>query len=276
MKKLVLNIVMLLAAVSGYAQVTVQEPEFINSYCILTSESTYDVLPKENGDIQKHQNKVSKFAKIAGAASRIGGAAGMLGVATAGSVSGIMTGVRVMGTASSVGSVASAADVLAGVEGMDIVFDGGNSSYQVKTSGDIRLLIKGENNEADPMEMYRIVRFQKSKKDRRIQWTQFEPALLGSEKAQKAGYVAFEGHKYGEQSYLLTIPASEVKSGEYGIFYMSIISASVIPVGTFSVSKVSFNSITTMTILFYLFMAILGKATLTGWAHDTDTYRRDR
>ena len=234
MRKLFL-LALLQAAIIGYAQVTVQEPEFINSYCILTSESTYDVLPKENGDIQKHQNKVSKFAKITRAASRIGGAAGMLGVASAGSVSGVMTGVRVMGTASSIGSVASAADVLAGVEGMDIVFDGGSSSYQVKTSGDIRLLIKGENNEADPMEMYRIVRFQKSKKDRRIQWTQFEPALLGSEKAQKAGYVAFEGHKYGEQSYLLTIPASEVKSGEYGIFYMSIISASVIPVGTFSV-----------------------------------------
>lgn len=31
-----------------------------------------------------------------------------------------------------------------------------------------------------------------------------------------------------------------------------------------------------MTILFYLFMAILGKATLTGWAHDADTYHRDR
>ena len=234
MRKLFL-LALLQAAIIGYAQVTVQEPEFINSYCILTSESTYDVLPKENGDIQKHQNKVSKFAKITGAASRIGGATGMLGVASAGSVSGVMTGVRVMGTASSIGSVASAADVLAGVEGMDIVFDGGSSSYQVKTSGDIRLLIKGENNEADPMEMYRIVRFQKSKKDRRIQWTQFEPALLGSEKAQKAGYVAFEGHKYGEQSYLLTIPASEVKSGEYGIFYMSIITATAIPVGTFSV-----------------------------------------
>lgn len=236
MKKLLFLAILFAVTTNLTAQnVSVAEPEFINSYCILTSESTYDVLPKENGDIQKHQNKVSKFAKIAGAASRIGGAAGMLGVATAGSVSGVMTGVRVMGTASSVGSVASAADVLAGVEGMDIVFDGGKSSYQVKTSGDIRLLIKGENNEADPMEMYRIVRFQKSKKDRRIQWTQFKPALLGSEKAQKAGYVSFEGHKYGEQSYLLTIPASEVKSGEYGIFYMSIISASVIPVGTFSV-----------------------------------------
>lgn len=235
MKKYYLFLAMMLVETSTFAQVTVQEPEFINSYCILTSESTYDVLPKENGEIQKHQNKVSKFAKIASVASRVGVAGGLLGVATAGSASGIMTGIRVMGTASSVGSVASAADVLAGVEGMDIVFDGGKSTYQVKADGDIRLLIKGENNDTDPMEMYRIVRFQKSKKDRRIQWMQFEPSLLGSEKAQKAGYVAFEGCKYGEQSYLLTIPASEIKSGEYGIFYMSIITATAIPVGTFSV-----------------------------------------
>ena len=236
MKKLISLALFLLVTTNLKAQeITIAEPEFINCYCILTSDSTYETLPKENGDIQKHQNKVSKFAKIAGAASRIGGAAGMLGVATAGSVSGVMTGIRVMGTASSVGSIASAADVLAGVEGMDIVFNGGKSAYQVKADGDIRLLIKGANNDTDPMEMYRIVRFAKSKKDRRIQWTQFEPALLGSEKAQKAGYVAFEGHKYGEQSYLLTIPASELKSGEYGIFYMSIITATAIPVGTFSV-----------------------------------------
>jgi len=236
MKQYLISMTMMLTAVSAGAQdVNVTEPEFINSYCIMTSDSTYDVLPKENGSIQKHQNKVSKFAKIAGAASRIGGAAGLLGVATAGSASGVMTGIRVMGTASSVGSVASAADVLAGVEGMDIVFDGSKSDYQVKTSGDVKFLIKGENNDTDPMEMYRIVRFVKSKKDRRIQWMQFEPALIGSEKAQKAGYVTFEGHKYGEQSYLLTIPTSEVKSGEYGIFYMSIITATTIPVGTFSV-----------------------------------------
>ena len=235
MKKNILIALMLTAVSASAQEVKVAEPEFINSYCILTSDSTYGELPKENGEIQKHQNKVSKFAKIAGVASRVGVAGGLLGVATAGSVSGVMTGIKVMGTASSVGSIASAADVLAGVEGMDIVFDGSKSAYQVKADGDIRLLIKGENNDTDPMEMYRIVRFQKSKKDRRIQWTQFEPALLGSEKAQKAGYVAFEGHKYGEQSYLLTIPASELKSGEYGIFYMSIITATTIPVGTFSV-----------------------------------------
>ena len=235
MKKLVLSFVMLLVSASTFAQVTVQEPEFVGSYCILTSESTYDVLPKENGNIQKHQNKVSKFAKIAGAASRVGGAVGVLGMASAGSATGVMNGMRAVSAANNVSSAAGAANVLAGMEGMDVVFDGGSSTYQVKGSGDINLLIKGENNETDPMEIYRIVRFVKSKKDRRVQWMQFEPALIGSEKAQKAGYVSFKGHKYGTQSYLLTIPAAELEKGEYGIFYMSIISASVIPVGTFSV-----------------------------------------
>jgi hypothetical protein len=236
MKRIVFNIVMMMIAVSGYAQVTVSEPEFVNSYCILTSESTYDILPKENGEIQKHQNKVSKWAKIAGAASRVAGAAGVLGAATSSSMSGVMTGAKVVGAASSVSSAASAADILAGAEGMDIVFNGGSSAYVVKGAGkEVQLLIKGENNETDPMEVYRIVRFVKNKKDRRIQWMQFEPALIGSEKAEEAGYVNFTGHKYGEQSYLLTIPAEEMKKGEYGIFYLSLITASAVPVGTFSV-----------------------------------------
>jgi hypothetical protein len=151
-------------------------------------------------------------------------------------MSGVMTGAKVVGAASSVSSAASAADILAGAEGMDIVFNGGSSAYVVKGTGkEVQLLIKGENNETDPMEVYRIVRFVKNKKDRRIQWMQFEPALIGSEKAEEAGYVNFTGHKYGGQSYLLTIPAEEMKKGEYGIFYLSLITASAVPVGTFSV-----------------------------------------
>lgn len=31
-----------------------------------------------------------------------------------------------------------------------------------------------------------------------------------------------------------------------------------------------------MTILLYLFMLILAKATLGGWSHDADDYHRDR
>lgn len=237
MKKIILNIVMLMAVMTAGAQeVTAAEPEFVNSYCILTGTDSYDILPKETGTVGQHQNKVSKWSKIAGKASLLGGAAGMIGIGTAGSLSGVVTGARVMTTASGVGSAASAVNGLAGSSGMDIVFKGGKSTYKVKDFSDgIRLLVKGENNEYDPMDCYRIVRFNTSKKERRIQWMEIEPALLGSKDAERAGYIQFAGHKYGEQSYILEIPASELKSGEYGIFYLSIASALAVPVGTFSI-----------------------------------------
>lgn len=237
MKKNFLSIAMMLMAVSASAQeVKVAEPEFINSYCILTSDSTFATLPKESGTIGKHENKVKKWSKWIGGAADIVGAGGMIGAATAGSVGGVINGVRVMGGAAGVASAAGTVSSLAGSSGMDIIFKGGHSSYSVNANGNnVRLLIKGENNETDPMDSYRIVRFKESKKERRIQWIEFESALIGSDETKKAGYVQFEGHKYGEQSYLLTIPASELEKGEYGIFYMSIITATTIPVGTFSV-----------------------------------------
>lgn len=217
---------------NAHAQrVVAPEPEFINSYCVLTSDSTYDVLPKESGKVEKHQSKFSKFSKIAGAVSDLGFAGGLVGAST-GSLSGLETGVRVMGMA------ADAVNTLAGVEGMDIAFAGGRSSYAVKdVSKGLRLLIKAEKNEVDPMGIYRIVRFKAYKKDRRIQWMTFKPSLLGGSDAKKKGFLAFSGHKYGNQSYLLDIPASELEPGEYGIVYMSVASAQEIPVGTFSVIK---------------------------------------
>lgn len=238
MKKLFFSIAAFaLAASSNAQQVTAQEPEFINSYCVLTSDSTYDVLPKENGKVEKHQSKFSKFSKIAGAVSDLGLAGGLVGAST-GSFSGLEAGVRVMGTAAGVGVAADAVNTLAGVEGMDIAFAGGRSSYAVKdASKGLRLLIKAEKNEVDPMGIYRIVRFKASKKDRRIQWMTFKPSLLGGSDAKKKGFLAFSGHKYGSQSYLLNIPASELEPGEYGIVYMSVASAQEIPVGTFSITK---------------------------------------
>ena len=237
MKQNVIASAMMLTAVSASAQeVKVAEPEFINSYCILTSDSTFAALPKESGTIGKHENKVKKWSKWIGGAADIVGAGGMIGAATAGSVGGVINGVRVMGGAAGVASAAGTVSGLAGSSGMDIIFKGGHSSYSVNADGNnVRLLIKGDNNETDPMDSYRIVRFKESKKERRIQWIEFESALIGSDETKKAGYVQFEGHKYGNQSYLLTIPASELEKGEYGIFYMSIITATTIPVGTFSV-----------------------------------------
>ena len=124
------------------------------------------------------------------------------------------------------------------VEGMDIAFAGGKSAHSIKNDGkNIRLLIKAEKNDYDPMGIYRIVRFKASKKDRRIQWLTLLPAVLGSSDAQKKGYLSFSGHKYGNQSYLLTIPVSELEPGEYGIISMAVASAQEIPFGTFSITK---------------------------------------
>ena len=60
MKKYFFSLVMMLHTSSIFAQVTAPEPEFINSYCILTSDATYDQLPKESGTIGKHENKAKK------------------------------------------------------------------------------------------------------------------------------------------------------------------------------------------------------------------------
>ena len=240
MKKYMFIALLFAASLCGNAQnVTVAEPEFVNSYCILTSDSTYGVLPKESGTIGKHENKVKKWSKVVGKVANVAGSVGVVGFHAAGasgSLSGMVAGARAVSSAASVGSAADAVSGLAGSEGMDIVFQGQHSAYSIQADGgDIRLLIKGESNETDPMDSYRIVRFTSSKKDRRIQWMEFQPALLGSAEITEAGYVNFAGHKYGEQSYLLTIPAAEVEEGEYGIFFMNIITAMAIPVGTFSV-----------------------------------------
>ena len=186
MKKFSLLIIACALFINAHAQrVVAPEPEFIGSYCMLTSDSTYVVLPKENGKVEKHQNKFSKFSKIAGAVSDLGFAGGMVGLST-GSMAGLETGVRVMGTAAGVGLAADAVNTLAGVEGMNIAFAGGKYAHSIKNDGkDIRLLIKAEKNDYDPMGIYRIVRFKASKKDRRIQWLTLQPAVLGSSDAQK-------------------------------------------------------------------------------------------
>lgn len=181
----------------------IKEPEFINSYCIMTSDDSFESLPREIGTIKSHQNIVSNAT----------------------------------GGVGNVSSSVTTAGAIAGTKGMDIVLEGGHSSYVVpKDMKTISLVIKAKDNELDPMGLYRIVRFNASKKDRRIQWMEFPPALLASEKDQKSGYVNFIAHQYGSQSYTLTFPENEMIPGEYGIF-LSTINGTTIPIGTFSIPK---------------------------------------
>ena len=215
------------------------EPEFVNSYCILTSDSTYAALPKETGIIGPHKNKTTsllgKIGKVADAASAIGGLGSAIGL-SANSSKAVLSGVKASMTAMSVSNVADAASALTGAVGMDIIFSGKNSSLKYKKDNqDIRVLIKAENNEYDPHGLYRLVRFSTTKVGHRIQWLPIDAGVI-DEDAKKKGYIPFRAEKYGQQSYLLTIPSSEIEKGEYGIIFMGAESTQYIPVATFSVS----------------------------------------
>ena len=236
MKKVFIFVASVMVSLSLHAQVSVSEPEFVNSYCILTSEQSYDVLPKESGRVGEHKNKAKTWTKVLRGVAGVARAGGAIGIATAGSVTGVVNGMRVAETAGGVADAAGAVGFLAGASGMDVIFNGGHSPYKIDDNGqDVYLLVKSESNEADPMDFYRIVRFNISKKERRIQWVEYQASVIGSSEAKKAGFVRFSGHKYGEQSYLLSIPASEIEKGEYGIFYVNAAASNSISVATFSV-----------------------------------------
>ncbi|WP_346747632.1 hypothetical protein [Prevotella jejuni] len=180
------------------------EPEFINSYCILTSESSLEVLPKEIGTINSYQNNSPKLSSVVDKVSP---------------------------------KQSVAMDSVPSTNEMDIVLEGPHSSYVIpKDMKTISLVIRAKDYKIDPMDLYRIVRFNSSKKDRRFQWMGFSPTLLGSEKAQKSGYVNFVADKYSLNSYILTLPEKEMIPGEYGIF-LSAVNGKTIPISTFSIPK---------------------------------------
>ena len=216
-------------------QVTVAEPEYVNSYWVLTSDKTCEELPKESGAFAQHENKVSKISKWARKASGVANTVGIFGV-LGGSTSSIQTGAEVLQTSSKVSTAADVANGLAGAMGMDVAFSGAHSSYLVTPDGkDMRILVKHDSNENDPLDVYRIVRFSSKKKERRFRLLDYDVSLLCSQEARKEGYLPFSGSRYGNQSYILTIPAKKKKKGDYGIIYLSTAVAAVVPVATFTI-----------------------------------------
>ncbi len=195
---------------------------------LVGADNSLKALPMESGKMEKHKNKFGKIASIvstaAGAAGALGGI-GMIAGVSGSSIGVLTTGVQVMGTASNVGALAESANTLAGAEGMDFTFGGASSSLKLKNEGkNIQVLInlRAEKYE-DGLALFKVVRFESSKKDRRLQWLQTKAALINtdkSEKADKAGYLSFGYKNFGEHSSIITIPASQLKSGEYAVFFL--------------------------------------------------------
>ena len=222
--------------VSAQKNTTVEEPEFFNTYHILVSDTTMMPLPKEKGKIGKHQNKVSKWSSIVGKASTAAGALGVLGVVSSKKNTAI-AGLKVLNTANSLDAAAGAANTLAGQKGMDVIFKGAHSPYVVKKNAmrDICIIATLYSNNINPMDYYRIVKLNTSKKERRIQIREIETSLLGSSKEQ--GYLPFEAHRESKTACMITIQGEDVEPGEYAIlaFGGSLGTAGMFSVATFSV-----------------------------------------
>ena len=222
--------------VSAQKNTTVEEPEFFNTYHILVSDTTMMPLPKEKGKIGKHQNKVSKWSSIVGKASTAAGALGVLGVVS-GKKNTAIAGLKVLNTANSLDAAAGAANTLAGQKGMDVIFKGAHSPYVVKKNAmrDICIIATLYSNNINPIDYYRIVKLNTSKKERRIQIREIETSLLGSSKEQ--GYLPFEAHRESKTACMITIQGEDVEPGEYAIlaFGGSLGTAGMFSVATFSV-----------------------------------------
>ena len=203
-RTLLISLSVVFLSLLGICIIYPNEPEFINSYCILTSESSLEVLPKEIGTIDSYQNNSPKLSCLVDKVSP---------------------------------KQSAAMNSIPSTNGVEIILAGPHSSYVIpKDMKTISLVIRAKDYKIDPMDLYRIVRFNSSKKDRRFQWMGVSPSLLGSEKAQKSGYVNFVADKYSLHSYILTLPENEMIPGEYGIF-LSAVNGTTIPIGTFSIPK---------------------------------------
>lgn len=225
------------AFVFAKTNVMVEEPEFLNSFVYLTTDSTYKRLPKEGPQFKKHESKGSKWAKLASGAAQVASAAGAGVFIGSNSVGAMLGGLQAMNAASGVASAAVTLDALTGLEGLDMVLEGKASTYSIPSGRDVRIIYRAESNATDPADLIRVVQFKQGKKDRKIQWRNVSSALLDTDSERKNGYLYFDASKFGESSYLITIPAETLQPGEYGIISSGMAESSGLPIVTFSIPE---------------------------------------
>lgn len=81
-------------------------------------------------------------------------------------------------------------------------------------NGAIKLVVRAVNNQIDPLTIINVFQFKKTKNKRLAEIDSFGTFSGGS--SNNLSYLEFVGEKYGEDSYLLTIPEYDIQS-EYGV-----------------------------------------------------------
>lgn len=235
MKKLrtlyLIVVILALGAIQGMAQtITAPEPDNTSADLVyyVTPQGALQAMPLETGEIKEHKNKLGQIAAIASNVGGITRTAGNMaisaGVAT-GVYRGMMTSLSVAVAGIRVQRLAEAVDNLAGAEGKDFTYEGPTAKTVLRpTDSDLKMLLNLRcEDKITAMNVIKVVRFKATKSDRRLRWQQTKAALIGTDKssqADKAGYLSFGYSNYGDHSSVITIPASQLQKGEYGIFFL--------------------------------------------------------
>lgn len=91
--------------------------------------------------------------------------------------------------------------------------EGGTSPVRVPAGTQLRFVVRAVDNQSDPLSIISIFAFKASAKARKAEMSSL--GTFGGATSNKLDYVTFEAVKYGENSYLITVPS--VAPGEYGI-----------------------------------------------------------
>ena len=94
-----------------------------------------------------------------------------------------------------------------------LIIDTPEAAIRLKSSDNIRFIIKAVDNATDPISIINIFSFENNKKKRMAELSSV--SSFGSVKSNKLERLRFSAEKYGEQSYLLTL--SDKPAGEFGI-----------------------------------------------------------
>lgn len=91
--------------------------------------------------------------------------------------------------------------------------DGCCSATKLKSSDEIKFIVRAVDNNTDPMAIVKIFEFDSNKKYRRAEVASMNN--WGTTKTNKLHYLNFTAKKYGKSSYLIIL--KDKPAGEYGI-----------------------------------------------------------
>lgn len=88
------------------------------------------------------------------------------------------------------------------------------STVKLKKGENVKFIVRGVDNNTDPLAIVKIFKFESKSKYRRAEVA--STSTFGTTKRNNLEYVAFSAKKYGTSSYIIT-PSVPLESGEYGI-----------------------------------------------------------